>query len=181
MGYVRTAGMSTAARRARRRAALVILSLLLGLLLAFGVAVATMQGWITFSGDGDDGDAVTATTEAPEVVLAPGDIVVNVLNSTDTAGLAGRTADALRTRGYAVDQVGNDGTDVTSAGVIRHGPEGLAAAEALQEALPEGITLEADERTDESVDLVLGDAWEELPTAEDAVEDSESGADGEDG
>ncbi|MGO0577415.1 LytR C-terminal domain-containing protein [Ornithinimicrobium panacihumi] len=169
MGYVRTAGMSTAARRARRRAALVILTLLLGLLLAFGIAVATMQGWLTFGDDNQTDEVAVTTTAAP--VLTPADINVDVYNSTDTAGLAGRAGEALRTRGYAVDQVGNADAEIEGVAELRHGPEGLAAAQALQEALPEGVTLVEIEREDDKVDLVLGDAWEDLPTAEDAAEE----------
>ncbi|MDO5740840.1 MAG: LytR C-terminal domain-containing protein [Ornithinimicrobium sp.] len=168
MGYVRTAGMSTAQRRARRRAALVIASLLIGLLLVFAVALAAMQGWITLSGGGA-ADDVQQTTSAPAPTVKASDVVVNVFNATDTAGLASRAADGLRARGFAVDAVGNDSVELEGVGVIRHGPTGLEGATLLKDSLPKGITLVADDRESTVVDLVLGTKWEDLPTAEDAT------------
>ena len=171
MGYVRTAGMSTAKRRARRRTALVITSLLLGLLLIFAISVASIQGWITLPGGGGSSDeAATSSAPAPAAEVEPSEVVVNVYNSTDTAGLAGRAADALRARGFAVDTVSNDSSDVPDVAIIRHGADGAAEAQTLQKALPKGVVLEADDREDSSVDLVLGQKWEDLPTAEDSEE-----------
>ena len=167
MGYVRTAGMSTAARRARRRAALVITSLLIGLLVVFAIALATMQGWISF-GDGDT-DEVAVTSSAPAPTIEPGEITVNVFNSTGTAGLAGRAAEALKERGYQVDQVGNDDAEVGRLAEIRHGPEGLEKAQALKDALPKWIKLVEDDREGDTIDLILGDKWKDLPDAEDAA------------
>lgn len=172
MGYVRTAGMSTAARRARRRAALVITSLLAGLALVFGLAFASMQGWITW-GDGEGGtdDAAQSSSVVPPPALDPGDIVVNVYNASDTAGAAGRAAEALRARGYAVDLVANDplAAEIPLTGVIRHGPLGQRAAQQLLDSLPvEDLILVGVDREDGSVDLVLGNTWEDLPSADDA-------------
>lgn len=170
MGYVRTAGMSTAKRRARRRTALVLLSLLLLLAVSFGVAVATMQGWLTFGGEGSTDETAITTSAAP--TLEPGDITINVYNSTETAGMAGRAAEALKERGYRIDQVGNADEDIERLAHIRHGPDGLEAAQALKDALPQWIRLEEIEREGDTVDLVLGDKWKDLPTAQDAADDS---------
>lgn len=173
MGYVRTAGMSTAARRARRRAALVITSLLAGLVVVFVLAFASMQGWITFPGTGGEDDVV-ATTVAPPP-LEPGDVAVNVFNATDTAGLAGRAGEALRARGFAVDGVANDpeGADVPGVGIIRYGPSGEEGARLLQSSLPDGVELVPVTSESDVVDLVLGDGWTDLPTADDAATSAE--------
>ena len=177
MGYVRTAGMSTAARRARRRGVLVILTLLLGLLIALLVAVGYMRGWIG-SDDGAADDAqVTATAEPPALTAA--DVSANVYNSTDRVGLAGRTAAALRERGFHVDSVADDPerANVESAGVIRHGPEGLREATFLAEQLGQGIELLNDGRTTAKVDLVLGATFEELPAVTDDEPDDADDSD----
>lgn len=170
MGYVRTAGMSTAARRARRRAALVITALLAVLALALGLSLAYMQGWIgTGDGEGTDQAADTSAVTAPAPALTPDRVVVNVYNGTDVAGLAGRTSEALTTRGFRVDAVDN-GDPVEGAGVIRHGAEGLEGAELLLQTVGQPLTLVQDERDGLTVDLLLGPDWEELPTADDAAQ-----------
>lgn len=172
MGYVREAGMSTAARRKRRRTALVISSLLMIVVVGFLIAVATMQGWLNFGDEDGTTDDVAITSSAP-APLAPSDITINVYNSTDTAGLASRAAEALEARGYQVDEVGNDQADVERVANIRHGPDGLAAAEAVKATLPKWVKLEEIEREGEDIDLILGDDWKDLPTAEDAEESAE--------
>lgn|GEM_PF-7113721 len=165
MGYVRTAGMSTAARRARRRAAMVMAALFGVLALALVLAMASMQGWFGMGGEADE---VAATVEAPTPTLAAEDVVVNVFNSTGTAGLAGRASEGLGARGFTVDGVDNSGADVPGPGQIIHGPTGLEGAQLLAEALPQEVELVQDERDDATLDLVLGDAWEDLPAPDTA-------------
>lgn len=174
MGYVRTAGMSTAARRARRRAALVIVAVLLGLLLVFGVALAYVQGWVNLP-DGDTGDEAAVTTSAPVAAVSPGEVSVNVYNAGGIAGAAGRAGEELRARGFGVATVANDpeGADVPGPAIVRHGPTGVEEATLLLEQLPDGVELLEDGRSSSSVDLVLGQQWEDLPavgTAEDTEE-----------
>lgn len=171
MGYVRTAGMSTAARRARRRAALVIVAVLVGLLLVFGVAMAYVQGWVTLPGDDGAADDTAVTSTAPVASVSPSEVSVNVYNAGGIAGAAGRAGEALRARGFAVATVSNDpeGADVPGVGVIRHGPTGVEEATLLLESLPEGVELLEDTRSSASLDLVLGEQWEDLPAADAAA------------
>ncbi|GAA1166485.1 hypothetical protein GCM10009584_04320 [Ornithinimicrobium humiphilum] len=171
MGYVRTAGMSTAARRARRRAALVIVAVLLGLLLVFGFALAYMQGWVTLPGGDRGGDEATATSAPPVATVTPAEVSVNVFNAGGIPGAAGRAGEALRARGFAVATVANDpeGADVPGIAILRHGPTGIEEAQLLQASLPEGVELVADTRSSSSVDLVLGEQWEDLPAPDAAA------------
>ncbi len=175
MGYVRTAGMSTAARRARRRAALVIASLLVGLLLIFALALASVQGWISLPGSGGGGDEEVASATVAPPPLQASDVSVNVFNATDTAGLASRAGDALRARGFLVDGVANDpeGADVPGVAIIRHGAEGAAAAQVLADALPDGVELVPVTSESDTVDLVLGDQWQDLPAPDDSAQTEE--------
>lgn len=169
MGYVRTAGMSTVARRARRRAALVITGLLLALAVALLLSVATVQGWFGLGqGEGEDAAATTASA-VPPPALTPAQVTVDVLNGTSTSGLAGRTAEALRTRGFDVGSVDNaDG--VEGVGIVRHGPEGQEAADLLATTVGQDLELVLEpEREGSEIILVLGPGWTELPTADDAV------------
>lgn len=170
MGYVRTAGMSTAARRARRRTALIITALLLTLVVALGASLAYMQGWFGLGSEGGSDDVAAVTTAAPTPELTSEDVEVTVLNATDRAGLAGRASEGLQVRGFSVAGVDNTGP-VEGTGVIRHGAEGVEAAELLRESLPQDLPLDQDEREGSGVDLVLGPDWEDLPTPEDAEDD----------
>lgn len=165
MGYVRTAGMSTAARRRRRRAALV-LTALVALLAAVGLyALAYYQGWLPGEdADGTDTDQVTATATAP--ALAPADVTVNVYNASGAVGIAGRTGEALASYGYSIDAVDNapQGTETPAVAEIRHGPEGLAAAELLGTLIPDA-ELVADDRESEEIDLYIGTDFVEIEPA----------------
>jgi hypothetical protein len=95
---------------------------------------------------------------------APGKITVNVLNATTRSGLAKKTADELRKRGFRIGEVGNAPArfdkKVKGTGLL------LGPAAALKTALPVlGTQLPAAEhRTDAArkgaaVDLVIGDKF----------------------
>lgn len=182
MGYVRTAGMSTAQRRARRRTALVITGLLGALAVALLISLATVQGWFGLGEGEGEGDQAATTSAAPAApTLEPGQVGVSVLNATSTSGLAGRTAEALRARGFDVGTVDNADA-VEGAGLIRHGPEGQDAAELLAQSVGQDLELVLDtDREGDDVVLVLGPDWQELPTPDeapdDAADDDTDGAD----
>lgn len=168
MGYVRTAGMSTAARRSRRRAALVISAVLVALLIALGLSMAYVQGWL--GADGGDTDEAAVTTAAPDPALDPSEVVVNIFNATARAGLAGQASEDLSARSFTVDGVGNASSVIEGSGQIVHGPAGLEGAELLAESIGQDIELVPDEREDSTLDLVLGDAWEDLGAPDDSAE-----------
>ncbi|WP_154402084.1 LytR C-terminal domain-containing protein [Ornithinimicrobium cavernae] len=160
--------MSTAARRRRRRAALV-LTALVALLAAVGLyAFAYYQGWLPGDGaSGSDTDQVTATATAP--ALQPSDVTVNVYNASGAVGVAGRTSEALASRGYSIDAVDNApaGTEAPQVAEIRHGPAGAEGARLLSSLFPEAVVV-ADEREDDEVDLYIGAEFEEIePVATD--------------
>lgn len=160
MTYVRQAGRSTAARQARRRAA-IVLSVLSGcLLIAFLIALAVNLGWL-----GDRSESVAAPSASPSCSgvqpAAPKDVMVNVYNATTRAGLAGTTAKALRDQGFRTLAVTNDPLRKKIAGVgeIRHGTNGQEAAAAVLLRIP-AATLVSDTRADASVDVALGEGFQ---------------------
>ncbi|WP_226343745.1 LytR C-terminal domain-containing protein [Agilicoccus flavus] len=152
-GYVRVAGRTTEQRR-RRRAALVLGSLVAFLVLALAVALL----WNQRSGDAGRAPAAPAATCTPPP--APARVSVNVYNATDRAGLAARAATGMKAQGFAVAAVKNDPLERTVKGPaeVRHGPAGAAAAAVVAARVP-GAKLVADRRTDAGVDLVLGSAF----------------------
>lgn len=119
--------------------------------------------------------AATAKASAPPAanVPKPGQITVNVLNATTQGGLAQKTADELKKRGFRVGDVGNAPEQydkkVDGTGVL------LGPATSLKSSLPVlGTQLPAAEhRTDAarkgpSVDLIIGNAFKGLAKQTDA-------------
>lgn len=149
---------SVRARDRQRRATITLAVTLLALFFAF---------WYAYSYYRADAEAAATpepTCTAPSVV--PGDVKVNVLNSTDRSGLAGDTAATLNKRGFQVLKVANDPLQKDVAGVaqIRHGPQGIDEAKRVQRVV-EGASLVDDARTDASVDLVLGATFTKVGAA----------------
>lgn len=100
------------------------------------------------------------TTTPPSGVLLPGDVTVNVLNSTDIRGIANNTAAVLRERGFKISLVGNDklGVDIPEVAQIRAARADMPEVRLLIQHIP-GAVIVADGRTDSTVDLVIGEAF----------------------
>ncbi|WP_345581359.1 LytR C-terminal domain-containing protein [Streptomyces prasinosporus] len=167
-------------RRPRRRGRLVVLT-------AASLAVLGFAGWGTlqlidvFTG-GDPAPSTGARTAcaveanpaaAPKALPEPGTITVNVLNATTRGGLAQKTADELKKRGFRIGEVANATEEydkkVKSTGLL------LGPASALDTSLPVlGAQLAgAEHRTDAAregneVDLIIGDGFRSLTEKADA-------------
>ncbi|MFD5563757.1 LytR C-terminal domain-containing protein [Kitasatospora griseola] len=105
--------------------------------------------------------AVPGNTAVPQ----PATVTVNVYNATDKSGLAARTADELKKRGFQVGQIGNAPSaldrKVPGTAQVLSGPGGLGAATLLVSQVASATSTE-DARTDATVDLVIGDAFTAL-------------------
>ncbi|MFD7153678.1 LytR C-terminal domain-containing protein [Kribbella sp. NPDC059898] len=89
--------------------------------------------------------------------LLPKQVVLNVYNGGARAGSAGRVADALKKRGFNIDKIANepkgDKTQVVALrGASATAPEMLLVAGQLNQK----AEMIGDNRTDHSVDLVIG-------------------------
>jgi LCP family protein required for cell wall assembly len=91
--------------------------------------------------------------------VSPDDVRVSVLNGSNVEGLAGRTRELLRERGYDVLEVGN--TDPRDATVVLHPSDQEAGARLVAEDLP--VSADVQESTDvDHVTVLLGrDAGDE--------------------
>ncbi|MCY0944687.1 LytR C-terminal domain-containing protein [Streptomyces antarcticus] len=120
------------------------------------------------------GPAAAASTAAkPAVVLPqPGQITVNVYNATPRAGLAKAVGDELKKRGFVIGSVGNAPADfdkkVPGTGILLGSPATDKAAFAVLGTQLAGTTQQNDTREGADIDLILGDAFKELSTKEDA-------------
>jgi hypothetical protein len=133
-------------------------------------AFVLLAGWIAWSsltGPSDAGEvdsaAATCVPAPTSTPPAPADIRVNVYNSTDRNGLASSTAGAMRERGFAILDIANDplGREITGTAEVRAGVENQGAASVVL-AQVAGAVFVPDDRTDDTVDLVVGVAFEAL-------------------
>jgi hypothetical protein len=153
------------------------------LALAAFVVLAGSFAWNTITNPGSDttaDDPTAATTCIPAVppdAPAPADIRLNVYNATDRNGLASAAAREMRTRGFAILDVANDPLtkSVTGTAEVRGGAGSEAAASVVIAQVP-GAVFVLDTRTDGTVDLVVGEAFEALTPAGVAPTTAPSGA-----
>ncbi|MEU4675794.1 LytR C-terminal domain-containing protein [Micromonospora sp. NPDC023737] len=93
------------------------------------------------------------------------EVKINVLNATDEAGRASSVADDFRNRKFQVKKVGNAPKGVDEVAVLRYGPKGVGSAHLLRAYFLDNAETEYDpKRTDDTVDVVLGDAFQQLAT-----------------
>ncbi|MGN6751496.1 MAG: LytR C-terminal domain-containing protein [Intrasporangium sp.] len=142
--------------RRQRRATVTIAVLLLALAGAFYYASTYFRQPVPKP-------VAACTTVKPVEPLRPADVSVNVYNGTKRHGLAGSTSQALAKRGFKIKKVANDPLKqtITKSAEIRYGEPGKQSAELLAQQVP-GAALVKDKRKDDTVDLVIGNAWKQL-------------------
>ncbi|MFE7526223.1 LytR C-terminal domain-containing protein [Kitasatospora sp. NPDC057542] len=113
---------------------------------------------------GDSGSPAAAQGD-PHAVPQPAAVTVNVYNATSKAGLAGRTAEELKKRGFVIGKVGNAPAEldkkVPGTAQVIAGPAGAGAGTLVGSQIA-GAAVTADARTDGSVDFVIGDSYNAL-------------------
>lgn len=90
--------------------------------------------------------------------LPPTEVALRVMNATETAGLAGTTADDLEGRGFVVVDATNYSRPYTDAVQILYGEEGLVQAYTVSTYFTE-FEMVLDSRDSAVVDVILGDAY----------------------
>jgi YbbR domain-containing protein len=90
-------------------------------------------------------------------------VTVNVYNATNRTGLAAITASQLRSRGFKIGQITNDPLHeaITASAQVRGSASQLARLQFIG-AQVGGTTQAFDHRTNETVDLVLGNGYRQL-------------------
>jgi hypothetical protein len=98
------------------------------------------------------------------------DTKIRVLNASGQGGQAGEVAGSLRDLGFAAPTAANDpiysGTRLNCQGQIRFGEAGRPSAAAAWLVAP-CVELYQDDRTDDSVDLVIGSDFTSLANSDD--------------
>lgn len=117
--------------------------------------------------------ASAAATPSQAALPQPGKITVNVYNATNRTGLAAQTANALKQRGFLIGKIGNapaplEGKVPGTAEIIG-GPSSGQVETVVGTQVP-GAKPSTDSRTDASVDLVIGTAFNALATPQQAAQ-----------
>lgn len=165
MDYLKESGASIHRRRRRQRTAVTLTVVTLLLLGTFVYSAAYVQGWIDTRTPDPASNAACAGKATSAKALTPRMVSINVYNSTSRDGLAASVAESLQSLGFKVGKVGNDPLSQTILGIgeIRRGPTGVAGG-ALAAARLAGAKVVLDERTDDTVDMVLGNRFTRLST-----------------
>jgi hypothetical protein len=147
-------------------------------LLGGGGYAAWQTGWLdpvaALAGAGAEVSTATCIRPAASPTLPPAlppsEVTVNVFNATGRMGLAAEVASELRARGFVVAAVSNDPLTRTVQGAaeLRHSTPGDAAARTVA-AQVQGAIVAPDQRSDASVDLVMGTAYLGMVTPEEAL------------
>ncbi|MCF0095678.1 hypothetical protein B0E54_04540 [Micromonospora sp. MH99] len=142
--------------------ALVVVGLLGVLALAFVITaiVRDSQGEAGAAGGCPDGWPLADVT-----LHEPKDVKINVLNATIEPGRAGAVADDFRNRKFQVKKVGNAPKGIDDVAVLKFGPKGVSSAHLLKAYFLNNAEPVYDEkRTDDVVDVVLGNGFQQLAT-----------------
>ncbi|MER7456937.1 LytR C-terminal domain-containing protein [Micromonospora sp. NPDC126480] len=142
--------------------ALVIVGLLGVLALVF-VVVALVRD--TQSEAGIGGGCPEGWPRADVRLRQQEEVKINVLNGTDQPGLANKVADDFRNRKFQVKKTGNQKDQIDDIAVLRYGPKGVGSAHLLRAYFLDNAETEYDpKREDDTVDVVLGGAFQQLAT-----------------
>lgn len=156
--------MNFASRRNERRKRIVSLSAIaLGIFL-IGYATGYLINRPVFVPveNADPTPCITLAIFPSEFVPTPNQVEVRVLNGSKRVGVAGITGEVLESAGFKVLEVGNLGADnVEVAAEIRYGKKSKNAALLLQAYIVNAVLVQ-DDRTDKSIEVVVGQGFESV-------------------
>jgi hypothetical protein len=147
---------------ARVRALVIVGILFAGAVVAVTLAMVRDTQTVAQTVVGCPPDHVLADTRLPENK----DVKINVMNATSQPGLGEQVAADFRNREFTVvNPPTNDKRRVEGVAVLRYGPKTVGAAQLLRAYFLDEAETEFDiERTDDIVDVVIGQKYRQLGT-----------------
>lgn len=138
------------------------------------IIVGAMWGWASFTEPFPERagpKACTDTTIAAGDSLTPEKVLVDVYNASDRVGLAGRTADELRSAGFVVGRTSDapDGTTVKVAEIWTPDPQG-PEAKLLRSYLGKRAKIRNAEPLDAGTSLLLGQKFKQVTKGKKSLE-----------
>jgi LCP family protein required for cell wall assembly len=129
---------------------------------SFNTAVGNVVQWDPvkskqlFKALTEDKPIVKENSKRPKVTIAPSNISIDVLNSTDRNGFALSASQELARIGFQIAKTGNSpaGSDASST-IVRYGPSRADSAKTVAAAIP-GSTLKLDEGFGTGLQVLLG-------------------------
>lgn len=172
MSYVREDGGLARARRRRQQRAIAVI--IIAALLVFGAFAYAVSYMNRQSGSASTPASSCDVTSAPPPQSV---FVLNIYNASTDSGQAKDTGFAMRSHGFRVGAVSNDPykEKLDGVGQIRFGPKGKQNATEYVEKYAPNMKLVEDGRTDDSVDLVLGNQFQPVPSAPPTTEAAPAG------
>jgi hypothetical protein len=120
---------------------------------------------------GEPASCITLAVFPKDYVPAKKSFTINVYNGSHRVGMAGITAEVLDVRGFNIGDVGNyDQREISITAEIHYGNSGKNAA-AFVAAYINNSKLVLDNRTDNSIDVLVGQGFEEIRSNRDANEE----------
>ncbi|MEN9923525.1 MAG: hypothetical protein RIS09_1039 [Actinomycetota bacterium] len=153
-----------ASRRQERRKRLISISLtaLFIFLVGYGAGYLVNRPVFVPVENADPTPCITLAIFPIEFVPEPSEVEVRVLNGSKRVGVAGITGEVLDKAGFVVLEVGNLGADnIEAAAEIRYGKKSKSAALLLQAYIVNAVLIQ-DNRTDKSIDVVVGQGFESV-------------------
>lgn len=147
---------------ARVRALAIVAVLVIGALVAIVLAMNREPG-SALAGDAD----CRPGSVPVNLDLAVNAVKINVYNATGQVGLASQVGENFANRSFEVLERGDDplGSEVDGVAVLRYGPQAVGAAHVLQAYFLNTAEPQFDiERTDDVVDVVIGNRFRQLAT-----------------
>ena len=156
--------LNFASRRNERRKRILSLSAVAFSIFLIGYAAGYLINRPVFVPveNADPTPCITLALFPIEFVPKPSEVKVRVLNGSKRVGVAGITGEVLESAGFKVLEVGNLGADnIEEAAEIRYGKKSKNAALLLQAYIVNAV-LVLDNRTDKSIDVVVGQGFESV-------------------
>jgi hypothetical protein len=114
---------------------------------------------------------ITLAVFPRDYVPAKNSFTINVYNASHRVGMAGITSEVFDVRGFKIGEVGNyDEREISISAEIHYGKKGKSAA-ILVASYINNSKLVRDDRTDNSVDILVGQNFEEVRTNQDSKEE----------
>ena len=141
-------------------------------LIVVGVLVILAVGFVGYALAKDSQRGATVARSCPDgwaiadlQLRPPEEVKINVFNATDKPNLANAVASDFGNRKFKVQKKGNDKKGVEGVAVLRYGPKSVGSAHLLKAYFLNEAEAEYNPaRTDDVVDVVIGDSFKQLAT-----------------